>query len=161
MEQEPMTAQGYAKITQELEYLKNVERAAIAKEIATAKEHGDLKENAEYHAAKEKQEHMEKRLALLQDYVSKAQVIDPSTLPHKKISFGSTVRVLDLETEDELEYTIVGAVESNVEKGLISYNSPLARALMGKEEGFDVMADLPNGTREFEVVKVYYKPIGS
>ena len=159
MENEPMTAQGYEKITQELEYLKNVERAAIAQEIATAKEHGDLKENAEYHAAKEKQVHMEKRLALLQDYVGKAQVIDPSTLPHKKISFGSTVKVLDLETEDELEYTIVGAVESNVEKGLISYNSPLARALMGKEEGFDVMADLPNGTREFEVLEVYYKPI--
>ena len=159
MENEPMTAQGYEKITQELEYLKNVERAAIAQEIATAKEHGDLKENAEYHAAKEKQVHMEKRLALLQDYVGKAQVIDPSTLPHKKISFGSTVKVLDLETEDELEYTIVGAVESNVEKGLISYNSPLARALMGKEEGFDVMADLPNGTREFEVLEVCYKPI--
>ena len=159
MENEPMTAQGYEKITQELEYLKNVERAAIAQEIATAKEHGDLKENAEYHAAKEKQVHMEKRLALLQDYVGKAQVIDPSTLPHKKISFGSTVKVLDLETEDELEYTIVGAVESNVEKGLISYNSPLARALMGKEEGFDIMADLPNGTKEFEVLEVYYKPI--
>ena len=132
MENEPMTAQGYEKITQELEYLKNVERAAIAQEIATAKEHGDLKENAEYHAAKEKQVHMEKRLALLQDYVGKAQVIDPSTLPHKKISFGSTVKVLDLETEDELEYTIVGAVESNVEKGLISYNSPLADGQGGR-----------------------------
>ena len=159
MDKEPMTAQGFEKITKELEHLKNVERNAIAQEIATAKEHGDLKENAEYHAAKEKQVHLEKRITLLQDFVGKAQVIDPSTLPHKKISFGSTVKVLDLDTDEELEYTIVGAVESNVEKGLISYNSPLARALMGKEEGFDVMADLPNGTREFEVLEVCYKPI--
>jgi len=159
MDKEPMTAQGYEKITKELEHLKNVERNAIATEIATAKEHGDLKENAEYHAAKEKQVHLEKRITLLQEYVSKAQVIDPATLPHKKISFGSTVKVLDLDTEDEYEYTIVGGVESNVEKGLISYNSPLARALMGKEEGFDVMADLPNGAKEFEVLEVYYKTI--
>ena len=159
MDKEPMTAQGYEKITKELEHLKNVERNAIAEEIATAKEHGDLKENAEYHAAKEKQVHMEKRLAMLQEYVGKAQVIDPSTLPHKRISFGSTVKVLDLESEKELEYTIVGAVESNVEKGLISFNSPLARALLGKEDGMDIMADLPNGMKEFEILEVYYKPI--
>lgn len=159
MDKEPMTAQGYEKITKELEHLKNVERNAIAEEIATAKEHGDLKENAEYHAAKEKQVHMEKRLALLQEYVGKAQVIDPSTLPHKKVSFGSTVKVLDLETENEMEYTIVGAVESNVEKGLISFNSPLARALLGKEDGMDIMADLPNGMKEFEILEIYYKPI--
>lgn len=159
MDKEPMTAQGFEKITKELEQLKNVERNAIAREIATAKEHGDLKENAEYHAAKEKQVHLEKRITLLQDYVAKAQVIDPSGLPHKKISFGSTVKVLDLESEEELEYTIVGAVESNVEKGLISFNSPMARALLGKEEGFDILADLPNGTKEFEVLGVYYKPI--
>jgi transcription elongation factor GreA len=159
MDKEPMTAQGYEKITKELEHLKNVERNAIAEEIATAKEHGDLKENAEYHAAKEKQVHMEKRLALLQEYVGKAQVIDPSTLPHKKVSFGSTVKVLDLESDKELEYTIVGAVESNVEKGLISFNSPLARALLGKEDGMDIMADLPNGMKEFEILEIYYKPI--
>lgn len=159
MDKEPMTAQGYEKITKELEHLKNVERNAIAEEIATAKEHGDLKENAEYHAAKEKQVHMEKRLAMLQEYVGKAQVIDPSTLPHKRVSFGSTVKVLDLESENELEYTIVGAVESNVEKGLISFNSPLARALLGKEDGMDIMADLPNGMKEFEILEVYYKPI--
>lgn len=159
MDKEPMTAQGYEKITKELEHLKNVERNAIAEEIATAKEHGDLKENAEYHAAKEKQVHMEKRLALLQEYVGKAQVIDPSTLPHKKVSFGSTVKVLDLESENELEYTIVGAVESNVEKGLISFNSPLARALLGKEDGMEIMADLPNGMKEFEILEIYYKPI--
>jgi len=159
MDKEPMTSYGFEMITKELEQLKNVERNAIAKEIATAKEHGDLKENAEYHAAKEKQVHLEKRIALLQEYVGKAQVIDPSALPHKRVSFGSTVRVLDLDSEQESEYTIVGAVESNVERGFISYNSPFARALMGKEEGSDIMADLPSGIKEFEILSIYYKEI--
>lgn len=159
MDKEPMTSFGFEMITKELDHLKNVERNLIAKEIATAKEHGDLKENAEYHAAKEKQVHLEKRITLLQDFVSKAQVIDPSVLPHKRVSFGSTVRVLDLDSEDEIEYTIVGAVESNVEKGYISYNSPFAKALMGKAEGSDILADLPSGVKEFEILKIYYKNI--
>jgi transcription elongation factor GreA len=157
-EKEPMTLAGYEKISKELEQLKNVERNKIAAEIATATDHGDLKENAEYHAAKEKQVIMEKRLSLLQDYMGRAQVIDPSKLPHAKVSFGSTVKLLDLETEDEVEYTIVGGVESNVEKGMISYQSPLARMLMGKAEGHDFLADLPNGVKEFEVLEVCYKP---
>ena len=157
MDKEPITEAGYSKITNELEHLKNNERANIAKEIATARAHGDLKENAEYHAAKEKQVHLEKRISLLEEFIVKAQVIDPSKLPHNRISFGSTVKLLDLDTEEELEYTIVGAVESNVEKGLISYNSPLAKALIGKKEGSDLLADLPKGVKEFEVLKVYFK----
>ena len=157
MDKEPITEAGYSKITNELEHLKNNERANIAKEIATARAHGDLKENAEYHAAKEKQVHLEKRMSLLEEFIVKAQVIDPSKLPHNRISFGSTVKLLDLDTEEELEYTIVGAVESNVEKGLISYNSPLAKALIGKKEGSDLLADLPKGVKEFEVLKVYFK----
>jgi len=157
MDKEPITEAGYSKITNELEHLKNNERANIAKEIATARAHGDLKENAEYHAAKEKQVHLEKRISLLEEFIVKAQVIDPSKLPHNRISFGSTVKLLDLDTEEEFEYTIVGAVESNVEKGLISYNSPLAKALIGKKEGSDLLADLPKGVKEFEVLKVYFK----
>ena len=158
-DKEPMTLFGYEKITKELEQLKNVERNKIAAEIATAREYGDLKENAEYHAAKEKQVHLEKRIALLEEYVSKAQVIDPSILPHSRVSFGSTVKLLDLETEKEVEYTIVGAVESSVERGLISINSPLAKVMMGKEEGQDFVADLPSGVKEFEVLEVGYREI--
>lgn len=156
---EPMTPYGYEKITKELEQLKNVERNKIATEIATAREHGDLKENSEYHAAKEKQVHLEKRIALLEEYVMKAHVIDPAVLPHQRVSFGSTVKLLDLENENEVEYTIVGAVESNVEKGLISINSPLAKIMMGKEEGQDFVADLPSGVKEFEVLEVGYREI--
>ena len=159
MDKEPITEAGYSKITSELEQLKNIERANIANEIATARAHGDLKENAEYHAAKEKQVHLEKRIALLEEFMTKAQVIDPSKLPHNRVSFGSTVKLLDLDSEEEFEYTIVGAVESNVEKGLISYNSPLAKALIGKKEGDDLLADLPKGVKEFEVLEVYFKEI--
>ena len=159
MDKEPITQAGYEKIISELEYLKNKERANVANEIATARAHGDLKENAEYHAAKEKQVHLEKRIALLEEYISKAQVIDPAKLPHNRVSFGSTVKLLDLDTEEEFEYTIVGAVESNVEKGLISYNSPLAKALIGKRAGDDLLADLPKGVKEFEVLEVYFKEI--
>jgi transcription elongation factor GreA len=158
-EKEPMTIVGYEKITKELDYLRTVARKEIASEIGAAVELGDLKENAEYHAAKEKQVHMEKRLALLEEYVSRAHVIDPSVLPHKRISFGSTIKLLDLSNEKELEYTIVGGVESDVEKNLISYQSPLAKVLLGKEEGREVLADLPTGIKEFEVLSVYFKPI--
>jgi transcription elongation factor GreA len=159
MNKEPMTQAGYDKITKELDNLINKERGIVASEIQSARELGDLKENAEYHAAKEKQVHLEKRIALLQGLVSRAQVIDPSNFAHKKVSFGSTVKVLDLENEKEYQYTIVGSVESNVEKGLISFNSPLARALMGKEEGDEILADLPTGIKEFEVLEVFYKEI--
>lgn len=158
-DKEPMTPHGYAKITQELERLVTVERGKTAQEIQTAAQLGDLKENAEYHAAKEKLSHLERRIALLEEFVAKAQVIDPSTLPHKRVSFGSTVTLLDLETDDEVTYTIVGSVESDASKGLISFGAPLARALIGKEVGADVVADLPNGIKEFEVKAVWYKEI--
>jgi len=159
MDKEPITEKGFEKITKELEELKNIERAKVANEIATARAHGDLKENAEYHAAKEKQVHLEKRIALLEEYISKAQVIDPSKLAHNRVSFGSTVKLLDLDSEEELVYTIVGAVESNADIGLISYNSPLAKALIGKKAGDDLLADLPKGVKEFEILDVYFKEL--
>jgi transcription elongation factor GreA len=156
IDKEPMTPKGFEKIAGELERLKNIERAKVAHEIQIAAQLGDLKENAEYHAAKEKMSHLEKRVALLEGFIAKAQVVDPFTLPHKRVSFGSTVTLLDLETEKEISYTIVGSVESDASRGLISFGSPLARALIGKEAGTDVVADLPNGIKEYEILKVSF-----
>jgi len=151
----------FQKLSQELEQLKNEERAKIAKVIDEARELGDLKENAEYHAAKEKQGLMEARISELTDIIGRAQVVDPSTLAHERISFGSTVLLTDQETDEEVEYTIVGVQESNPSKGLISIESPMARALLGKEEGDEVSIKLPSGVKTFDIEEVYYKPIES
>ncbi len=149
----------FDRLSTELEQLKTVERAKIAKVIDTARELGDLKENAEYHAAKDKQGLMEARILDLTDLVGRAQVIDPSTLPHKRVSFGSTVELTDQESEEEATYTLVGTQESNPDKGLISIGSPMARALLGKEEGDEVEITLPSGKRTFDVEAIYYKEI--
>ena len=149
----------FDRLSAELEQLKTVERAKIAKVIDTARELGDLKENAEYHAAKDKQGLMEARILDLTDLVGRAQVIDPSNLPHKRVSFGSTVELTDQESEEEATYTLVGTQESNPDKGLISIGSPMARALLGKEEGDEVEITLPSGKRTFDVEAIYYKEI--
>jgi len=146
----------YRKLSQELEQLKNVERAAIAKVIDEARALGDLKENAEYHAAKEKQGLMEARIIELQDLLSRAQVIDPSKLAHERVSFGSTVVLVDHDTDEEVRYTIVGTQESDPSKGLISIESPMAKALLGKEEGDEVTLQLPGGKKSFDVEEVRY-----
>lgn len=158
-EKEPMTPQGFEKINKELEHLKSVARAEVAKEIQLAAQLGDLKENAEYHAAKEKMNLLESRVSTLEMLTYKAHVIDPSTLEHKRVSFGSTVKLLDLDSDEEFEYTIVGSVESDVTRGLISMASPLAKALIGKARGDEVVANLPSGTKEYEVVEIVYKEI--
>ncbi len=159
MQKEPMLRITFDRLSKELDQLKNEERGIIAKIIDEARAMGDLKENAEYHAAKDKQGLMEARINELGDLVGRAQVVDPSTLAHVRISFGSTVTLTDLDTDQSITYTIVGGQESNPERGLISIQSPLARALMGKEEGDDVKANLPSGKKEYEIEEVKFQEI--
>jgi len=156
---EPMTIHGYEKLQAEVKELKEVKRPAVVKAIEEALEHGDLKENAEYHAAKEQQKNIDNRLAELQEILGNAQIVDPSELAHDKVSFGSTVVMTDLDTDEEVTYTIVGGAESNPDIGLISFNSPLAKQLLGKEEGDEVKVRLPGGEKEFEIEEVKYVEI--
>ena len=156
---EPMTIYGYEKLQAEVKDLKEVKRPGVVKAIEEALEHGDLKENAEYHAAKEQQKNIDNRLAELQDILGNAQIVDPSELAHSKVSFGSTVVMTDMDTDVEVTYTIVGGCESNPDNGLISFNSPLAKQLLGHEEGDEVKMRLPGGEKEFEIDEVKYQEI--
>jgi len=156
---EPMTLYGYEKLQAEVKELRDVRRPAVVKAIEEALEHGDLKENAEYHAAKEQQKQIDQRLAELAEIIGNAKIVDPSELEHAKVSFGSTVTLEDLDTEEEVTYTIVGGCESDPDRGLISFNSPLAKQLLGKEEGDEVTVTLPGGKKEYEIVEVTYKEI--
>ncbi len=159
MEKEPMTNVGYEKITGELDFLKSTERPETVIALEEARQLGDLKENAEYHAAKEKLKLIDVQIAELGAVLSKAVIIDPSSLPHDRVSFGSTIKLVNVDTDEEYEYSIVGGVESNAEKGMISFNSPLAKQLMGKEEGDEFSATLPGGVKTFEVLEVFYKEL--
>ena len=156
---EPMTLFGYNKLQAEVKDLKEVKRPQVVKDIEEALEHGDLKENAEYHAAKEMQKNIDNRLAELQVIIGSSQIVDPSELAHAKISFGSTIVMTDMDTDEELTYTIVGGCESNPDMGLISFGSPLAKQLLGKEEGDEVKVTLPGGVREYEIEEVKYQEI--
>jgi len=152
-----MTNEGFEKLTNLLNEMKLTLRPAIVISLDEARQLGDLKENAEYHAAKEDLANMDKQIAVTEDIISRSIIIDPATLPHNKVSFGSTVCLIDLDTDDEIKYTIVGSQESNPDEGKISFNSPLAKQLLGKEEGDEVKATLPGGIKEFEVEKIYYQ----
>jgi len=156
---EPMTLFGYEKLQAEVKDLKQVKRPQTIKDIEEALEHGDLKENAEYHAAKEQQRIIDGRLAELAELIGSAKIVDPTELAHSKISFGSTVVMTNMDTDEEVTYTIVGGCESNPDIGLISFNSPLAKQLLGKEEGDEVKVRLPGGVKEFEIDEVGYKEI--
>lgn len=159
MEKEPMTRVGYEKITNDLNFIKSTERPETVIALDEARQLGDLKENAEYHAAKEKLALIDVQIAELGAVISKAVIIDPETLPHDKVSFGSTVELVDCDTDEEFTYSIVGGVESSAEKGLISFNSPLAKQLLGKEEGDEITATLPGGQKTYEVLSVGYKEL--
>ncbi|SFV57537.1 Transcription elongation factor GreA [hydrothermal vent metagenome] len=156
---EPMTLYGYEKLQAEVKDLKVVKRPGVVKAIEEALEHGDLKENAEYHAAKEMQKNIDNRLAELQEILGQSQIVDPSQLEHAKVSFGSTVVMTNLDTDEQVTYTIVGGSESNPDIGLISFNSPLSKQLLGKEEGDEVKFRLPGGEKEFEIDEVKYQEI--
>ena len=156
MDKVPMTKRGYVKLQEEVKQLRNVERPAIIQAIATAREHGDLSENAEYHAAKEKQSFIEGRVREIEDKISRAQVIDIKELTGDDIKFGATVLLADEDTDEESTFQIVGVDESDVTEGLLSVTSPLARALIGKSEGDSVDVPTPSGGKSYEVVSVRY-----
>ncbi|MBU1659631.1 transcription elongation factor GreA [bacterium] len=156
---EPMTLFGYAKLQAEMKDLKMVKRPRTVKDIEEALEHGDLKENAEYHAAKEQQRLIDGRMIELSELIGCAKIVDPRELEHARVSFGSTVLLCDLSTDEELRYTIVGGCESNPDIGLISFSSPLAKQLLGREEGDDLKVKLPNGEKEYEILEVKYQEI--
>ncbi|MGF1455239.1 MAG: transcription elongation factor GreA [Alphaproteobacteria bacterium] len=156
MDKIPMTAAGYKSLENELKQLKTVERPAVIEAIAEAREHGDLSENAEYHAAKDHQSFIEGRLMELEDMMSRAQVIDPKTLSGQTVKFGATVTVVDEDTDEEKSYQIVGDHEADVKSGLISISSPISRALIGKTVGDSVEVATPGGGRSYEIVKVQW-----
>ncbi|MGB0353355.1 MAG: transcription elongation factor GreA [Paracoccaceae bacterium] len=155
MEKIPMTPTGYSALDAELKHLRSIERPSVIKAIAEAREHGDLSENAEYHSAREKQSFIEGRIKELEGILGLAQVIDPKTLSGP-IKFGATVVLIDEDTEEEKTYQIVGESEADIEKGLLNIKSPLARALIGKDEGDSVEVKTPGGSKDYEITKVTY-----
>ncbi len=156
-----MTIEGYDLLVEEFKFLLEVEKPKTAEEKLVAAAQGDRSENADYHAAKEKLRFIDKRLFYLNSMIEKSQIIDPSSFEHTKVSFGSSVRVVNLDTDEEELYTLCGVLESEPENGLISIHSPIARALLGKEVGDDFKIRLPKTTKEYEIEAVEYKNIFS
>lgn len=155
MEKIPMTRAGFATLEAELKELRSVERPAIIQAIAEAREHGDLSENAEYHSAREKQSFIEGRIKELESIISRAEVIDTARLSGS-IKFGATVTIVDEDSDEERTYQIVGEPEADLERGLLNIRSPLARALIGKEEGDSVEVRTPGGQKSYEILAVRY-----
>lgn len=153
----PMTKLGFETLEEELKNLKSVERPAVVKAIAEAREHGDLSENAEYHAARERQSFIEGRVQELEYKISHADVIDVSKLDGKDVKFGATVTLIDDDTEDKVVYQIVGEDEANIKAGLVSVTSPLARAMIGKSVGDAIEVNTPKGSKSYEIAKVAYR----
>ncbi len=157
MDKVPITEAGYTRLQDELKTLKTIERPAIIRAIAEAREHGDLSENAEYHAARERQSFVEGRVAELEDKISRAQIIDVSKLDGDAVKFGATVTLADEDTDEKTTYQIVGETESDISAGMLSISSPLARAIIGKSVGDSVEVTTPSGSRDYEIVKVKFK----
>jgi transcription elongation factor GreA len=157
MDNIPMTKDGYQRLESELKRLKTEERPEIIRAIAAAREHGDLSENAEYHAARERQAFIEGRVAELEDVMRRAQIIDVTKLSGKDVKFGATVKLADEDTDEEKTYQIVGEHEADINAGRLSVTSPLARALIGKRTGDSVEVTTPNGTKAYEIISVRFK----
>ncbi len=153
----PMTAEGYARLEEELQYLRQTARPQVIQAIAEAREHGDLSENAEYHAARDRQSFIEGRVAEIQDTMARAEVIDVSKLSGDTVKFGATVTLADEDTDEETTYQIVGEVEAEVKNGKIAVTSPIARGIIGKKVGDSVEIQTPKGQKFFEVVSVEYR----
>jgi len=151
-----MTAGGFSRLEEELKHLKSVERPAIIRAIAEARANGDLSENAEYHAARERQSFIEGRVGELEDKLARAEIIDVSKLKGKQVTFGATVTVIDEDSEEKTKYQIVGQDESDIRAGRLSVNSPLARALIGKRVGDSVEVATPNGAKSYEIVRLVF-----
>jgi len=157
MDKVPMTKRGYGLLQEEMKHLKSVERPAVINALEEARTHGDLAENAEYHAAKERQAFIEGRLMELEDKISRAQVIDPRTMKGSTVRFGATVTLADEDTDKESTYQIVGEDEGDIQNGLLSLTAPLARAMIGKETGDSIEVTAPGGSKAYEIMKVKYK----
>ncbi len=157
MDKVPMTKAGYNRLEEEIRHLKNEERPAVIQAIAEARAHGDLSENAEYHAAKERQGWIEGQIIELEDKYTRAEVIDVAKLNGRIVKFGATVNLIDEDTEEEKTWQIVGDYEADVKSGKISISSPIARALIGKEEGDSVEVAAPGGSRTYEIASVTFK----
>ncbi|MBT3361645.1 MAG: transcription elongation factor GreA [Rhodospirillales bacterium] len=156
MEKSPMTAEGFNQLETERDRLVTQERPAIIRAIAAAREHGDLSENAEYHAARERQSFVEGRLAEIEHLISSAEIIDPSKLSGKTVRFGAKVKVIDEDTEDKSVFLIVGSHEADISKGRISITSPLARAMIGKQKGDVIEVNAPSGPKSYEILSVRF-----
>ena len=159
VEKVPMTQGGYAKLQEELRWRQQSERPRIIEAISEARAHGDLSENAEYHAAKEQQGFMESRIAELKGKIGHAQVIDPTKQSGSKALLGATIQVVDIESDEAHTYVLVGADEADLDKGLISVTSPIGRAFLGKSAGDEAVFQAPSGKREYEIEKVEFKAI--
>jgi transcription elongation factor GreA len=158
MERVPMTPEGHAALLAELKQLKLVERPRISEEIGTAALHGDLKENAEYHAAREKQSHIEGRILDIEDHLARAEVIDTSKFSGERVKFGAYVTLFDIDTDKESRYRIVGPSEASTDKGTISVTSPVAKAIIGRMVGDEVQVHAPGGVKRYEISEVRWAP---
>ena len=157
MDKFPITINGEKKLRSELDNLTNIERPKIIEAISTAREHGDLKENAEYHAAREQQGFVEGRIKDIKLKLSNAEIVDPKKISSDKVVFSAKVELFDFEKESNITYTIVGDDEADIKSGLISINSPIARSMIGKKESDIVSAETPSGEKEFEILKILYE----
>ena len=159
MHKEPMTLEGYDLLVEEFKFLLEIEKPKTAEEKLIAAAHGDRSENADYHAAKEKLRFIDKRLFYLNSMMQKSQIIDPSSYEHNRVSFGSTVTIVNVDTDEEEIYTLCGVLESEPENGLISIHSPIAKAMLGKEVDDDFKIKLPKEKKEYEILGIEYKNI--